>query len=97
MMAALQEQNSQNMQLLQKSNMEAVQAIIANVRPQSLTDSRGIGKPVTFKGEEKKYAEWKAKMMASRTATSGSLGQWRQRTASLKRPSRSIGVSMQMH
>ena len=42
-----------------------MQAIIATVRPQqSLTDSRGIGKPITFKGEEKKYAEWKAKMMA---------------------------------
>ena len=65
MMFALQEQNSQNMMKLQQSNLEAVQAIIATVRPQrNLTDSRGSGKPVTFQGEEKKYAEWKAKMLA---------------------------------
>ena len=65
MMFALQEQNSQNMMKLQQANLEAVQAIIATVRPQrNLTDSRGSGKPVTFQGEEKKYAEWKAKMLA---------------------------------
>ena len=65
MMFALQEQNSHNMMKLQQANLEAVQAIIATVRPQqSLTDSRGIGKPVAFKGDEKKYAKWKAKMFA---------------------------------
>ena len=29
-----------------------------------LTDTRGIGRPVAFKGDELKYAEWKAKLMA---------------------------------
>ena len=24
-----------------------------------MTDSRGIGRPITFKGEESKYAEWR--------------------------------------
>ena len=43
---------------LQQANLEAVQAIIATVRPQqNLTDSRGIGKPVTFKGVEKNFVE----------------------------------------
>ena len=55
MMFALQEQNSQNTMKLQQANLEAMQAIIATVRPQqSLTDSCGIGKLVKFKGEKKK-------------------------------------------
>ena len=29
-----------------------------------MTDTRGIGRPITFKGEESKYAEWKAKLLA---------------------------------
>ena len=29
-----------------------------------MTDSRGIGRPMTFKGDEGKYAEWKAKLLA---------------------------------
>jgi hypothetical protein len=30
----------------------------------SMTDTRGIGKPTVFKGDEGKYSEWKAKLMA---------------------------------
>lgn len=30
----------------------------------TMTDSRGIGRPITYKGDESKYAEWKAKLLA---------------------------------
>jgi hypothetical protein len=54
---------------MQKMNIENV--IIAKLTEgkqgggnNGMTDSRGIGKPVSFKGEENKYAEWKAKLFA---------------------------------
>ncbi len=57
MMAALQEQNAQNMLIMQKHNSDVVQVILANMRPGIGTDSNGIGSPITFKAEEKRYAE----------------------------------------
>ena len=30
----------------------------------TMTDTRGIGKPTVFKGDESKSSEWKAKLMA---------------------------------
>lgn len=68
MMAHLQEQNANNLATLARQQMEALQAIVArSMRAQStggMTDTRGIGRPVTFKGDEGKYAEWKAKLNA---------------------------------
>ena len=29
-----------------------------------MTDTRGVGRPMTFKGDEQKYTEWKAKLLA---------------------------------
>ena len=61
MMAQLQEQNSANMATLAGQQMDALQVIVQNSKPHtgltSFTDTRGIGRPITFKGEEVKYAE----------------------------------------
>ena len=66
MMAQLMTINTQNMATLASQQMDALKAIVqSSNRPQNtLTDTRGIGKPVNFKGDEAKYAEWKAKLMA---------------------------------
>ena len=65
MMTALQEQNNENMRTLARQQMEALTQIVANSKPNGImTDTRAIGKPITFKGEELKYPEWKAKLMA---------------------------------
>ena len=58
----LQTQNAENMSILLRQQSENLSAILNRQNP--MTDSRGIGKPVTLRGEEKKYAEWKAKLVA---------------------------------
>ena len=56
---------------MQRMNMENLNTVVHNMNSGGqqrgggfMTDSRGIGRPITFKGEESKYAEWKAKLLA---------------------------------
>ena len=50
---------------LMKQHNDALAVLVGSGRGNSgLTDTRGIGRPVAFKGDELKYAEWKAKLMA---------------------------------
>ena len=53
----LQRMNQENMNIL-------VTKLAESKQNGTMTDSRGIGKPTTFKGDEAKYAEWKAKLLA---------------------------------
>ena len=65
MMSALQQQSNQMMVQLATQQMEAFQAILQQSRrPEVVTDTRGIGRPINFKGDETKYSEWKAKLIA---------------------------------
>ena len=67
MMGELQKQNADNLAALAKQQFEALQTLIqgsAKSHGDGMTDTRGIGRPITFKGEENKYAEWKAKLLA---------------------------------
>ena len=59
MMAEFQRMNAENMSAILTKMLEN-----KNNHHGGLTDSRGIGKPTTFKGEENKYTEWKAKLLA---------------------------------
>ena len=59
MMAEFQRMNAENMNAILTKMLEN-----KNNHHGGLTDSRGIGKPTTFKGEENKYTEWKAKLLA---------------------------------
>ena len=76
MMGELQKQNAANLATLAQQRFDALQTLIqgnAKVHGGGMTDTRGIGRPITFRGEETKYAEWKAKLMAYlRVATSKS-------------------------
>ena len=68
-MHGLQEQNARNlgevMAALQRQQNDALGKILATVQPtRQLTDTRGIGRPIAFRGEERRYAEWKAKLYA---------------------------------
>ena len=53
---------------LQRMNQENMNVLMTKITERrhngTMTDSRGIGKPTTFKGDEAKYAEWKAKLLA---------------------------------
>ena len=42
----------------------------------TMTDSRGIGRPITYKGDESKYAEWKAKLLAYVRVSIPQADQW---------------------
>ena len=67
MMTNLQAQAHQNMVTLAQQHMDALKEIVhSNTRGGSsgMTDTRGIGRPVVFKGEEQRYGEWKAKLFA---------------------------------
>ena len=67
MMSELQKQNAASLATLAKQQFDALQQLIQGTTKThggAMTDTRGIGRPITFKGEEAKYAEWKAKLMA---------------------------------
>ena len=77
LMQHLQDQNANNMAQLARQQAEALQMIMLSVKPQNMmTDTRGVGKPINFKGEERKYPEWKAKLMAYLKVTVKDSGQW---------------------
>ena len=57
MMMELQRQNMENMAILMKQLQGGGQG-------GGMTDTRGIGRPIVFRGDESKYAEWKAKLLA---------------------------------
>jgi hypothetical protein len=67
---------------MQKMNLENMNAIIGKLMEakhggnNGMTDSRGIGKPVSFKGDENKYAEWKAKLLAFLRVNCRHADQW---------------------
>ena len=65
MMSELYKVNAENIGAIMKQQQDSLNQIVGNVRGNSvLTDTRGIGRPVTFKGDEAKYAEWEAKLLA---------------------------------
>ena len=65
---------------LQRQNMENIAVLMkqfqTGVGGGGMTDSRGIGRPITFKGEESKYAEWKAKLLAYLRVTNPKSDSW---------------------
>ena len=66
MIGEMQRMNSENLKMLMTQNFDALTQLIGTTKaPQmSMTDTRGIGRPITYKGDETKWAEWKAKLMA---------------------------------
>ena len=77
LMQHLQDQNANNMAQLARQQAEALQMIMLSVKPQNMmTDTRVVGKPINFKGEERTYPEWKAKLMAYLKVTVKDSEQW---------------------
>ena len=66
MMAELQKQSAENLATIAKQQYDAMQVLVHGTKIISggMTDTRGIGRPMTYKGEEDKCSEWKAKLMA---------------------------------
>ena len=65
MMAEMQKQNAENLVTLARQQFDALQLLVQGTKTTSgMTDTRGIGRPVSFKGDEGKYGEWKAKLLA---------------------------------
>ena len=69
MMMDLQKQNKKNLAILMKQ-------IQGGGPGGGMIDSRGIGRPIVFKGEESKYAEWKAKLLAYLRVTNPKSVRW---------------------
>ena len=62
---------------LMKQQNDALAVLFGSGRGNSgLTDTRGIGRPVAFKGDELEYAEWKAMLMAFLHISTPQLIKW---------------------
>ena len=61
-----------------QQQMETLKSLIKDIVPSknSFTDSRGIGRPIAFKGEETKWIEWKAKLVAFLHSTMPECNAW---------------------
>ncbi len=71
--------------VIQKQQNQALQLIVQRAKPHSgMTEARGIGKPMTFKREEKKYPEWKTKLMAFMKVTIPHSDEWIARASKSK-------------
>ena len=65
MMAELPKQNAENLATLAKQQFDAFRSLVEGTKTTTgMTDTRGIGRPVSFKSDEGKYGEWKAKLLA---------------------------------
>ena len=64
MMYTFQVQSATNMDMLLRQQADMINQIVNNVAKKPMTDTRGIGKPETFKGDENNYIEWKTKLLA---------------------------------
>ena len=60
MMAELRKQNEENMATLAKQQFDALQLLVQRTK----TTSGAMTGPITFQGEEGKYGEWMAKLLA---------------------------------
>jgi hypothetical protein len=77
MMGEFHRMNTENMTALMTKQNEASAAIIGSKGGNlNMTDSRGIGRPITFQGDESKYAEWKAKLLAYLRVSNRSADAW---------------------
>ena len=65
LLGEMHKMQSDSLANLMKQQNDTLAVLVGSGRGNSgLTDTRGIGRPVAFKGDELKYAEWKAKLMA---------------------------------
>ena len=66
MMMGLQKQSANSLATLAKQQFDALQLLVQGTKTSSgaMTDTRDIGRPKKFKGEENKYGELKAKLLA---------------------------------
>jgi len=78
MLSEMQRLSAENLQTIMKQQMEAFNHVLGASRNNAgmMTDSRGIGRPVVFKGDEAKYAEWKAKLLAYLRVSNPDSSQW---------------------
>ena len=64
MMAEMQKQHAGNLATLARQQLDALQLLVQGTKTTAgMTDTRGIGRLVSFKGDEGKYGEWKAKLL----------------------------------
>ena len=65
LLGEMHKMQSDSLANLMKQRNDTLAVLVGSGRGNSgLTDTRGIGRPVAFEGDELKYAEWKAKLMA---------------------------------
>jgi hypothetical protein len=83
MLTAVQAQGLEAMRMLASQQHTAMQDLLQGVQQQrqrqhegGMTDTRGVGRPINFKGEESKFAEWVAKLQAYIRVTNPEAGNW---------------------
>jgi hypothetical protein len=82
MLTAVQAQGLEAMRMMAQQQHAAMQELLAGVQQQrprpegGMTDTRGVGRPINFKGEETKFAEWVAKLQAYIRVNNPEAGNW---------------------
>ena len=76
MMSTFQAQSVTNMDMLLKQQADLINQIVSGVTKKPMTDTRGIGKPEAFKGDESNYIEWKTKLFAFLYASNSDAQPW---------------------
>ena len=69
-----------------KVNRVMVEQITGKPKSTSMVDTRGIGKPTTFKGDESKFIEWIAKLNAFLRASNPKAMVWLKKVCAEDRP-----------
>ena len=97
-LSELQRQNAENLNAIMKQQYEALNTIVLQGGARGngqMTDTRGIGRPITFKGEELKYQEWKAKLTAYLRVTNPRCDDWISWAASQSTPIQEEDLDLQ--
>ena len=76
MLKTFQMQSASDVDMLLKQQVDMFNQIVSNVTKKPMTDTRGIGKPETFKGDENNYIEWKTKLLAFVYASNSDAQKW---------------------
>ena len=75
-LTAFQQQNMDNMNRLMTEQAKIMESVINTATRKPGVDTRGLGRPDTFKGEEAHWIEWKTKILAYLCASNHNARSW---------------------
>ena len=75
-LSAFQQQSNENMDRLLAQQMKLMETLLSSVTRKPAIDTRGLGRPESFRGEEERWIEWRTKLFAFLGASNINACQW---------------------